>query len=195
MSVSLRALLLLLLAGLAAAPAAAGDASEPLPVIGPAPGFALSSQDGKPVSLAALRGKVVVVAFIFTGCSSICPLLTQKMVQVQDALGADFGTKVAFVSITLDPEHDTPQALQDYARAWGAKRAGWSFLTGPPETVAEVTRQYGVFAAQKQDGGGIDHTQLTSIVDAEGALRVQYLGARFDPDEFRHDLLSLLYQP
>jgi protein SCO1 len=48
---------------------------------------------------------------------------------------------------------------------------------------------------QKTDGGSIDHTQLTSIVDAEGALRVQYLGARFDPDEFRHDLLSLLHQP
>lgn len=192
MSVSLRALLLLLMAGLAAA---AGDAGEPLPVIGPAPGFALTSQDGKPVSLVALRGKVVAVAFIFTGCSSICPLLTQKMVQVQDALGADFGTNVAFVSITLDPEHDTPQALQDYARAWSAKRAGWSFLTGPPETIAEVTRQYGVFAAQKQDGGGIDHTQLTSIIDAEGMIRVQYLGARFDSDEFRHDLLSLLHPP
>ena len=188
----LQALLLLLLTGLAAAE---GDAGEPLPMIGPAPGFALTSQDGKPVSLVALRGKVVAVNFIFTGCSSICPLLTQKMVQVQDELGADFGTKVAFVSITLDPEHDTPQALQDYARAWGARPAGWSFLTGPPETIAEVTRQYGVFAAQQQDGGGIDHTQLTSIIDAEGTLRVQYLGARFDPDGFRHDLLSLLHQP
>jgi protein SCO1/2 len=192
---SLPALLLLLVAGLAAAPAAASDAGEPLPVIGPAPGFTLTSQDGKPVSLVALRGKVVAVTFIFTGCSSICPLLTQKMVQVQDELGADFGTKVAFVSITLDPEHDTPQALQDYAHAWSAERAGWSFLTGPPETIAEVTRQYGVFAARKQDGGGIDHTQLTSIIDAEGTLRVQYLGARFDPDGFRHDLLSLLHQP
>jgi len=194
----MRAPLFLVLAGLAWAalvPAWATGDSKPLPVIGQAPAFALTSQDGVPVTLAGLRGKIVAVTFIFTGCSDICPLLTQKMVQVQDALGADFGTKVAFVSITLDPEHDTPQALQDYARAWGAKRAGWSFLTGPPETVAEVTRQYGVFAAQKQDGGGIDHTQLTSIVDAEGALRVQYVGARFDPDEFRHDLLSLLHQP
>jgi protein SCO1/2 len=193
----MRVTLLLMLAALALSPfapaAATGD--TPLPVLGQAPGFALTAEDGKPVSLAALRGKIVAVTFIFTGCSSICPLLTQKMVQVQDALGADFGTKVAFVSITLDPEHDTPQALQDYARAWGAKRVGWSFLTGPPETVAEVTRQYAVFAAKKRDGGGIDHTQLTSIVDAEGVLRVQYLGARFDPEEFRHDLLSLLHQP
>jgi protein SCO1/2 len=191
----MRAPLFLVLAGLALWPPAGATGDTPLPVLGQAPGFALTAEDGKPVSLAALRGKIVAVTFIFTGCSSVCPLLTQKMVQVQDALGADFGTKVAFVSITLDPEHDTPQALQDYARAWGAKRVGWSFLTGPPETVAEVTRRYGVFAAQKPDGGSIDHTQLTSIVDAEGALRVQYLGARFDPDEFRHDLLSLLRQP
>ena len=78
-----------------------------LPVIGPAPPFALTSQDGKPVALAALRGKVVAVTFIYTGCPDICPLLTEKMAQVQDELGANFGTKIAFVSITLDPEHDT----------------------------------------------------------------------------------------
>src|SRR5439155_7968242 len=80
---------------------------RPLPVIGPAPPFTLTSQDGVPVALADLRGKVVALTFIYTACPDVCPTLTQKMVDVQDALGADFGTKIAFVSISLDPERDT----------------------------------------------------------------------------------------
>ena len=95
-------------------------------MIGPAPQFTLTSQDGKPVALADLRGKAVVVAFIYTQCPDICPMLTQKMVEIQDELGADFGTKVAFVSISLDPEHDTPEVLKDYAQFWGAKPEGWT---------------------------------------------------------------------
>ena len=165
-----------------------------LPVIGPAPGFTLTSQDGAPFTLAGLRGKVVALAFIYTECPDICPLLTQTMVQVQDALGADFGAKIAFVSITLAPEHDTPEVLKDYAQFWGAKTRGWSFLTGSPEAVREVTRHYGVFAA-KNEAGGVDHAQLTSIIDGEGQIRVQYLGARFDPEEFRRDLLDLVQTP
>ncbi len=162
-----------------------------LPEIGPAPPFALTSQDGKPVSLAGLRGEVVAVSFIFTGCSSICPLLTQKLVEVQNALGDNFGSKVRFVSITLDPLNDTPEVLKNYAAAWNAKLSGWSFLTGPPDIVQRVIDRYGVFAARNADGA-IDHTLLTSIVDPRGMLRVQYIGMKFDADEFRHDLLALV---
>lgn len=175
-----------------ALPAAhAADGDKRLPVIGTAPPFALTSQDGMPIALADYRGKVVALTFIYTQCPEICPLLTQKMVQVQDELGADFGAKVAFVSISLDPERDTPEVLKDYAQFWGAKPDGWVFLTGSPEAVRDVTRRYGVFFEKKEDGS-VDHTQLTSLVDANGQMRVQYLGARFDPEEFRHDLMSLV---
>jgi len=166
------------------------NGSRELPVIGAAPQFTLTSQDGKPFALADLRGKAVVVAFIYTECPDICPMLTQKMVEIQDELGPDFGAKVAFVSISLDPEHDTPEVLKDYAQFWGAKPEGWTFLTGSPEAVRDVTRHYGVFFAKKEDGS-VDHTQLTTIVDFAGQMRVQYLGARFDPEEFRQDLMSL----
>jgi protein SCO1/2 len=162
-----------------------------LPVIGPAPQFTLTAQNGMPVALADLRGKVVALTFIYTECPDICPMLTQKMVQVQDELGADFGAKVAFVSISLDPEHDTPEVLKDYAQFWGTKPEGWSFLTGSLDAVRDVTRRYGVFFSKKEDGS-VEHSQLTTLVDADGQMRVQYLGARFDPEEFRRDLMSLL---
>src|SRR5262249_51620943 len=132
-AVTLAALLLLA----AAAPSAREAGGGRLPVIGPAPSFVLTSQDGKPVALADLRGKVVAVAFMYTGCPDICPLLTDKMARVQDELGAAFGAKVAFVSITLDPEHDTPAVLKDYAKAWGAKLDAWLFLTGSAAAVRD----------------------------------------------------------
>jgi protein SCO1 len=163
----------------------------PLPKIAPAPEFTLTSQDGMPVSLTDFRGKVVAVTFIYTLCTDTCPVLTPMMSFVQDRLGPDFGTKIAFVSITVDPERDTPAVLKEYAEAFGANPAGWAFVTGAPETIREVTRRYGVFAAKTADGD-VDHSFLTSIVDRRGILRVQYLGARFDPEEFRRDLLSLV---
>jgi protein SCO1/2 len=164
---------------------------QELPKIAPAPEFALISQDGAPVKLADYRGKVVAVTFIFTLCADTCPVLTPMMSFVQDQLGADFGKKIHFVSITVDPERDTPEVLKEYAQAFGANLSGWSFLTGTPDAIRDVTRRYGIFAA-KTANGSIDHTFLTSIIDQRGILRVQYLGVRFDPEEFRRDLVSLL---
>jgi len=167
---------------------------QPLPKIAPAPEFSLTSQDGGQVTLADFRGKVVAVTFIYTLCTTTCPVLTPMMSFVQDQLGSNFGTKIAFVSITVDPERDTPQVLKEYAQAFDANLAGWAFLTGTPDAIRDVTRRYGVFAS-KTANGDVDHTFLTSIVDPRGILRVQYVGVRFDPDELRRDLLSLLQEP
>ena len=163
----------------------------PLPKVATAPEFALTSQDEAQVTLADFRGRVVVVTFIFTMCTATCPVLTPMMSFVQDQLGPAFGAKIAFVSITVDPERDTPDVLKEYAQAFGANFAGWSFLTGTTAAIRDVTRRYGVYAL-KSENGDVDHTFLTSVVDRRGILRVQYLGVRFDPEEFRHDLLSLL---
>ena len=164
---------------------------QPLPMIAPAPAFALTSQDGQRIALADLRGRVVAVTFIFTFCSATCPVLTPMMSLVQDRLGPEFGTNVAFVSITIDPERDTPEVLKLYAQMHGADVPGWSFLTGKASVIQDLTRRYGVFTSKTADGD-IEHSFLTSIIDRHGILRVQYIGVRFDPDEFRRDLLSLL---
>jgi protein SCO1 len=165
-----------------------------LPTIGAAPDFTLTSQDGAPATLRELRGKVVAVTFIYTSCPDVCPMLSDKLARVQDELGPDFGTKVAFLSITVDPEHDTPAVLKEYAELLDADLGGWTFLTGTQAAVREVARQYGVAVAKGADGQ-VDHTLLTTLVDRRGIMRVQYLGYRFDPEEFRHDLLDLVNEP
>ena len=167
------------------------EEGERLSKIGPAPAFELTTQDDRRLSLNELRGKVVVVTFIYTSCADACPLLTAKMATLQDDLGVDFGPKVFFVSITVDPERDTPEVLTRYAQAHGANLAGWAFLTGTPDEIRAVARQYGIYY-KKQAAGDVDHTFLTSLVDQRGTLRVQYMGIRFDPDELLHDLQSLL---
>jgi protein SCO1/2 len=173
---------------------AAHGEEQRLPTIGAAPDFALTSQDGAEVTLASLRGKVVAVAFIYASCPDVCPMLTDKMARVQDALGADFGAKVAFLSITTDPEHDTPEVLKEYAEAFDADLAGWSFLTGEPAAIRDVAHRYGVAVVKAADGQ-VDHTLLTTLIDRQGIMRVQYLGYRFDEEEFRRDLESLVNEP
>ena len=113
---------------------------------------------------------------------------------MQDRLGSDFGSKIAFLSITVDPEHDSPDVLRRYAETFGADQAGWKFLTGSPDAVRTIERRYGVFASRAPDRE-LEHTNLISLVDPRGMLRVQYLGVRFDPDELRRDLLSLVGTP
>jgi protein SCO1/2 len=161
--------------------------------IGPAPAFILTAQDGRQQSLNELHGKVVVVTFIYTSCADACPLLTAKLAALQDDLGNDFGAKIFFLSITVDPERDTLEILTRYAQLHGAILSGWAFLTGPPDEIRSVARQYGIYH-KKLTADDVDHTFLTSIVDQHGTLRVQYMGVRFDSDELRRDLQSLLQE-
>jgi protein SCO1/2 len=158
--------------------------------IGPAPEFTLTDQDGKRVALKDLRGKVLAITFIFASCADTCPLLTATMAGLQDRLGAAFGPRVHFISITVDPERDTPEVLKRYAEAHRANPAGWSFLTGTQVEIREVARRYGIYY-KKTPRGDVDHTFLTSLVDPGGTLRVQYMGIRFNPDEMLRDMQSL----
>ena len=72
------------------------------------------------------------MAFIYTSCTDVCPMLTDKWRSVQEKLGSDVRAKIAFLSITVDPERDTPEVLKEYAQNFGADLKGWSFLTGDP---------------------------------------------------------------
>jgi protein SCO1/2 len=171
-----------------AARVAAGDS---LPKIGPASEFTLTRQDGKRLALKELRGKALAITFIFASCADTCPLLTAKMADIQNRLGSEFGTKVFFVSITVDPERDTPEVLKRYAEAHKANPAGWAFLTGTPAEISDLAKRYGIFY-KKTPRGDVDHTFLTSLIDPKGILRVQYMGVKFNPDEMLRDIQSLV---
>jgi protein SCO1/2 len=188
----LRTALLALLAACALQAWGHGSAAKGrLPTVGAAPEFALTSQIGERVALADLRGKVLAVTFIYATCKDTCPILTAKMAVIQRKLGADFGPRVRFASITVEPEVDTPAVLKAYAEAHSADVAGWSFLTGPSAEIQDVVKRYGAFAKRVKPGD-VDHLFLTSLIDRKGMLRVQYLGYRFDPDEMLRDLRTLL---
>ena len=172
-------------------PSQGAQKDEILSKIGPAPAFTLTTQDGKRLSLKELGGKVVAITFIYTGCVDTCPLLMAKMAGLQANFGSNFGSKVFFISITVDPERDTPAVLKRYGEAHRANTAGWAFLTGSSAEIRQVAKRYGIYY-KKMSGGDVDHTFLTSIVDQSGTLRVQYIGVQFKPDDLLRDIQTLL---
>jgi protein SCO1 len=90
-----------------------------------------------------------------------CQLLTQHMKLIADRLGSALGPKVLFVSVTVDPEHDRPSRLLDYARAFNANLKGWYFLTGSPTQIDELMRGFRLERSREGDGG-IDHVGIFS---------------------------------
>jgi len=91
----------------------------------------------------------------------------------------------------VDPERYTPEILKQYAEGHKANSAGWAFLTGTPAEIRDVAKRYGIYY-KKTPRGDVDHTFLTSLVDRNGILRVQYMGVKFNPDEMFRDLQSLV---
>jgi protein SCO1/2 len=165
-----------------------------LAVIRPAPDFALTTQDGAPLSKANLRGKVVLVSFVFTTCNGTCPATTHRMGQVADLLkdrGLFKDDGVRLVSITLDPARDTPEALRRYARLYNADTAHWSFLTGSRETVDKVLTAWGMWAKPAANGQ-LDHPSRVFLLDRRGRIREIYNLELFKPSWVVEDVQTLL---
>jgi protein SCO1 len=159
-----------------------------LPVLFPAPQFDLIDQTGRPFSSSHLAGKVVVANFVFTTCTDICPLLTATMAQVRDQLKQAklLGEKAAIVSFSVDPEHDTPEALAAYGERFGATPSEWRFLTGQRQTIDDLL--IGGFKvgrpppAARTPGGTpeIIHTNRFALVDPRGQVRALLDGEALD---------------
>jgi protein SCO1/2 len=153
------------------------------PVLGTLPAFTLTDQAGRPFGTRELAGKVWVADFIFTSCQEACPLLSQRMAEVGRRarhLGPDFH----LVSITVDPERDTPARLAAYGARYGANPVGWSFLTGPAGAIQEaVTGGFKVgMGREKAENapagatGGDDFWQIfhgEQLVLVDRALRIR----------------------
>jgi protein SCO1 len=108
------------------------------------------TQDGKTLHFYddLIKDKIVVVNFIYTSCSRLCPIETARLAEVKDRLGDAVGRSIFFVSMTVDPEHDTPDILKAFADAFDAKAPGWQFVTGRPEDIDAINAKFGDRSAE-----------------------------------------------
>jgi protein SCO1/2 len=150
--------------------------AEPLPVLGTVPAFSLTERHGTTVTAGDLAGHVWIADFVFTRCPDICPVLSSRMAALQDKLAGGDGP-VRLVSISVDPLHDTPEALSAYAEHY---RAGpdWLFLTGSRDAVAALLRD-GFRVAFSDEGPAnspITHSDRFVLVDRQLRIRGYYHG-------------------
>lgn len=176
----------------------------PLPDLGTAPTYELTNQEGKPVKSSDLLGQVQVVDFIWTNCTDICPLVTTEMKTLQVALQTkNLAKDVHLVSISVDPERDTPEVLKTYAQGYGADLTRWEFLTGPIDVVRgavvtgyHIPMEKGPIGGHSAHGGASDynvsHSGKIALVDKTGVIRGWYEGTSLDRDRMLSDLQSLL---
>jgi protein SCO1 len=155
--------------------------------------FSLIDQSGQKFESNKLRGKVMIVAFAYTTCPDVCPLITAAMRQVQINLTQRERENSYLVTVTTDPEVDSPKVLAAYAKRFEVELSGWSFLTGDQATLEQVWKSFGVGVVRKARGL-VDHTPLTAILDRQGTLRIAYVGASPDPKSVLHDVRRLLTQ-
>ncbi len=163
-----------------------------LSVIGPAPDFELQSTSGRPVRLSGLRGRVVLLSFIYANCPDACPLVTQRMALLQGRLSrAGLQARAHFLSVTVDPERDSADSLAVYASRFGAVAGRWQFLTDAPSALRPVLAAYDEWT-RRQPGGGIDHPARLYLIDQQGRIREIYSLSFFDERQAFEDIHALL---
>lgn len=153
------------------------------------PDFHLTNQQGEPLGLSDMAGKIWIADFIFTNCPTICPAMTQEMARLQSEFVAD---PVYFVSFSVDPERDTTEVLTRYAKAYGADDRRWHFLTGDKAQIYQLAEQ-GFSLAAGHKGSEILHSPRFVLVKADGNIH-DYYDSRSKPAmlRLRRDVKMLL---
>lgn len=157
----------------------------------PVEDFTLTDQASRPFKSQSLRGKVAIIAFAYTTCPDVCPFITAAMRQIQEGLKGEERALTYFVTVTTDPEIDTPKVMAAYAKRYGVDPANWAFVTGEEAALKMVWKNFGV-GVQRKARGLIDHTTLTAVVDRNGTMRIAYIGASPDPKAILQDVRKLL---
>ena len=153
---------------------------EQLAIGSPLPDFQLLDQSGRTLRAADLRGKVVAIDFIYTRCPlpDVCPRLSANFAMLQRRFGDRDG--LLLLSVSVDPEFDTPAVLDAYARRWAAG-PGWRFLTGDVAPLAAALGE--IYWAEE---GSIGHNSTTSIIGRDGRLAARVEGSNYRPDQLVH---------
>ena len=153
------------------------------------PHFALTNQRGTKISPADLQGKIWVADFIFTRCAAACPLMMDKMVKLQEEFAE---ANVNFVSVSVDPEHDTPEVLFRYADRFGVNHDKWHLLTGEKDTIYQLSHN-GFNLAVGEQKSEILHSSRFVLVDHQGKIRDYYDSNESDAlQQLRQDIKTLL---
>ncbi len=152
-------------------PRTSGPGME-LPRYGQPPPFQLVDQDARRFDSASLKGKVWIADFIFTSCPGTCPEMTRKMAILQKELPPE----IHLVSVSVDPERDTPLVLADYAKRYGADLSRWHFLTGEPQQIPRlVVGDFGLsLSSEGTAEEPITHSVRFVLMDREGTIRGRY---------------------
>jgi protein SCO1 len=162
--------------GLFLAGMARGQAKESLEIVlKPKDLHSLVDQEGQPFSFGSLENQTVLVNFIFTVCPTVCPIQTQALIGIQQALSPALKTRVRLVSITVDPDRDSAQVLKRFAQAMGADFSNWTFVTGAASELKWLYRYYSVGVRATGDGL-YDHQVGVYLVDAKGRVMQKYAG-------------------
>ncbi len=156
------------------------------------PDFRLTDQDGHPFDFAQLRGKVVALNFLYTRCPlpDVCPRLAANFAALQRSFRDRLGKDLAMISITIDPEYDTPAILRDYSRRWGAQDGAWFFLTGPLKEIDRISGLFGLVSWAEE--GTLSHTSSTVVVSREGKLVAIVEGSTYRLSQLRDLVQSQL---
>ena len=151
------------------------------------PAIKLLDQHDKPVVLSAFKGKAVLVNFIYTSCPGPCLTETLKMAKVADSVSQELGSKVILLSVTVDPEHDRPAQLLQYAQKQGVERPGWLFLTGSPSAIDEVLKNFKLIR-QREEDGSVDHIVGVFLLGPDGRELREYNGEILKADSIEADI-------
>jgi protein SCO1/2 len=171
-------------------------ALEGLSDYGSVPEFSLVERSGRNATLATLRGKVWIANFIYTTCTDTCPTQSAAMAKLQEQFNGQ--SALRFVSISVDPERDTPEVLSRYAERYKASADRWLFLTGDKEQIAQLVQGgFRLSAAALTDGSSketvILHSPRFVLVDGENHIRGDY-DSRDQPalERLNKDIFTLL---
>ncbi|MFQ5514310.1 MAG: SCO family protein [Myxococcota bacterium] len=156
-----------------------------------APDFELLDHWGRRFRLSSLRGRGVLLDFIFTRCAGPCPILTRAHAELQRRLPPGLAGRMHFVSVSLDPEYDTPVRLRRYAWERGAKLESWTFLTGSPTEIQRVLEAYQVGAVRTSEDS-LDHAVVSYLIGPDGQVTQRYLGLEHPLQELLGDIEALL---
>ena len=189
----LLALMLCSTLGSASAVEQAVSANPTLSVIARAPDFSLRDPGGEQVNLSSYRGKVVLLAFVFTTCPGVCPLISKQMEFLQKQLKHEalFGGKVAMLSVTVDPKTDSAEVLSQYAKTFSADPAGWRFLREDSPKLNPVLMAYDEWT-KLLPKGETDHPARVYLIDPSGNIREIYSLAFFSEKQTLLDMKALL---